>query len=340
MRKLPNNLSKRFICTGMCIALATAMCGCGKGDAASDVTEEVTSEAASEAETSTEIASVEATEAPSEAATEASTEAASVETTEATSEASNATSDTTSSMKSDSSSEAKVETTETSTETISQESDNAVVVAGDDSIEADEDKQLQVIVNNADTWKGVFEQGYYTVTDLDRNGRMEIIAASCQGSGMYTYAKVYEVNENKDGLVDCTPDNSSGDIDGGMDYPDFIIDGNFITFTNGSKYVYIASNSTRVSAGEGVETISAFILENGTFGVNDLASKYVNGDTVEYTKLSDESVITEDEFNNISISTYEQDGYSRFETTFSWTDLSSGDDYANLLNCYNKFMGK
>lgn len=35
----------------------------------------------------------------------------------------------------------------------------------------------------------------YVVTDLDRNGRLELITATLQGTGLYTYLNVWEVNE-------------------------------------------------------------------------------------------------------------------------------------------------
>lgn len=36
----------------------------------------------------------------------------------------------------------------------------------------------------------------YVVTDLDRNGRLELITATLQGTGLYTYLNVWEVNED------------------------------------------------------------------------------------------------------------------------------------------------
>lgn len=39
----------------------------------------------------------------------------------------------------------------------------------------------------------------YVVTDLDRNGRLELITATLQGTGLYTYLNVWEVN--KDGTA-------------------------------------------------------------------------------------------------------------------------------------------
>ena len=45
--------------------------------------------------------------------------------------------------------------------------------------------QLDLIAANADLWKQDVEFGLwgFTVTDLDHNGRLEIISASVQGTG-------------------------------------------------------------------------------------------------------------------------------------------------------------
>ncbi|MDR1771445.1 MAG: hypothetical protein LBS02_12520 [Hungatella sp.] len=33
------------------------------------------------------------------------------------------------------------------------------------------------------------------------NGRLEIIASTCQGSGLYTHSSIWKVNESMDGLL-------------------------------------------------------------------------------------------------------------------------------------------
>ena len=52
----------------------------------------------------------------------------------------------------------------------------------------------------------------YMCSDLDGNGRLEILVAESGGTGLHTYTKIYEVNEAKDALVPCGrswPDTSS-----------------------------------------------------------------------------------------------------------------------------------
>ncbi|MDE7297243.1 MAG: VCBS repeat-containing protein, partial [Lachnospiraceae bacterium] len=70
-----------------------------------------------------------------------------------------------------------------------------------------ETKQLRLILSQKELWelKGDYlaPEVAYAVTDLDRNGRLELIAEACQGTGIYTYFWIYEVSEDGESLVPC-----------------------------------------------------------------------------------------------------------------------------------------
>ena len=74
------------------------------------------------------------------------------------------------------------------------------------------EQQKGMIMGLYDTWKPVDETfGWsYAITDLDANGRCEVIAASLQGTGLYTYADFYEINETYSGLEKCRFDVPEG----------------------------------------------------------------------------------------------------------------------------------
>ncbi len=44
--------------------------------------------------------------------------------------------------------------------------------------------------------------GSYAITDLNRNGRLEIIFSHVEGTGRYSYNSIYEVNETFDGITE------------------------------------------------------------------------------------------------------------------------------------------
>ena len=70
----------------------------------------------------------------------------------------------------------------------------------------DAEEQIHLITNARDIWD-LSEPGMDTVgymcSDLDGNGRLEILVAESGGTGLHTYTKIYEVNEAKDALVPC-----------------------------------------------------------------------------------------------------------------------------------------
>ena len=70
--------------------------------------------------------------------------------------------------------------------------------------------QPELIAAHADLWKQNVDYGQwgYAVTDLDQNGQLEILAASLQGTGFYTYLNIYEVSEDSSGLTEVRQDRS------------------------------------------------------------------------------------------------------------------------------------
>lgn len=64
------------------------------------------------------------------------------------------------------------------------------------------EKQLQVIVDNYE-WKcpqSDYVSHMFSITDLDQNGRLELIVSRLEGLDWYTYSDYYEVNKELNGL--------------------------------------------------------------------------------------------------------------------------------------------
>lgn len=71
----------------------------------------------------------------------------------------------------------------------------------------DFEDQIKLLADSQSQWQQPEEPGtpyYYAVTDLDRNGRLEILAMSTQGTGVFTYGKIYEVNNSGSALAECS----------------------------------------------------------------------------------------------------------------------------------------
>ena len=88
------------------------------------------------------------------------------------------------------------------------------------------EEQRSILEANRSLW--AFDEGdyapdwYYTFTDLDHNGLLEVISASTQGSGIFTYAHYYEVLPDGSGVKNLY--HANVEIEGPDDWPEIIRD--------------------------------------------------------------------------------------------------------------------
>lgn len=132
-------------------------------------------------------------------------------------------------------------------------------------------EQLDLIAANADLWKQteVFGLWGYAVTDLDQNGRLEILSASVQGTGFYTLILAFEVNEAGTGLEEIKQLRADYESS-----PDVIVDSVPVYFdTENGIYYYIFDDIIRNGYAEEYENKRAVFLKNGEWNEIPLASK-------------------------------------------------------------------
>ena len=136
---------------------------------------------------------------------------------------------------------------------------------------SDYSNQLELIADNAELWQPdeVYSFWGYTVTDLDRNGRLEIISASLQGTGLYTTFRVYEVSEDGTALNEIIQDRAEYDS-----APDIMTETApaFADEENG-LYYYVFSDFIRNGYAESYVYKQAVYLENETWKELLLASQ-------------------------------------------------------------------
>ena len=114
-----------------------------------------------------------------------------------------------------------------------------------------------------------YDDWFYTFTDFDHNGRLEVITASLQGTGLFTYVNCWEVDPGFTGLVVC-PDNTRE----GEAWPDVIVD--TLTFFHdpaSGRYTYICEDYMRDGMAHAYTGTDCFSLYNGSFELRVLASK-------------------------------------------------------------------
>lgn len=194
----------------------------------------------------------------------------------------------------------------------------------------DYDSQLQLIADHAAVWTGdselVSEPFFYAVTDLDQNGRLEIIQSSCQGTGLYTNSKLWEVDAKGTKLVPCQFPDTEEDSQ-----PDIIADPDAVYFDETHDcYFYIFRDDIRNGAAEYFQRLVAFSLKDGTVTTTLLAqshSIYGSNAITTYTD-ADGNTIDENTYNMAAAKTYAS--LTAMTATIGWTHYSISAQLATL----------
>ncbi len=137
------------------------------------------------------------------------------------------------------------------------------------------DQQKAILEENRALWafpeEPWSEPWYYTFTDLDHNGRLEVLAASTQGSGIFTYVHFFEVRADGSGLDDLCPENA--EIEGAEDWPEVVKDSLDCYYDSASdSYYYVCDNVLRIGAAEHHMIRAALCLKDGAAEWETLAT--------------------------------------------------------------------
>lgn len=182
----------------------------------------------------------------------------------------------------------------------------------------------------------------YAVTDLDRNGRLELIVSVNEGTGFYTYSEFYEVSETYDSLRECTADFPEGDSQ-----PDIMNEAATAYYdTDAGTYHYIFYDLLKASFEVYYENKRAVTLQNGQISQKALAfstATYSGEDGTEDTTYKDASgkQITEEEYDSIEDTAFA--GMKKYKVSFGWCDVSeldglNGEDAVPFLQAsYDRF---
>lgn len=183
--------------------------------------------------------------------------------------------------------------------------------------------QLDLIAANADMWKQDIDFGQwgFTVTDLDHNGRLEIISASVQGTGFYTYITACEVNEQGDGFTEL-----QGPSDERTDSaPDIMISTALVYYDkDADRYYYIFDDYIRNGMAENYQNKRSVSITDGKWEETILAYKTtIFTDDEHYTMTCPDAsgaTITEDQYDNIARTVYGNLELSEAEFDWQMTD--------------------
>ena len=131
--------------------------------------------------------------------------------------------------------------------------------------------QLTIMAENSDIWTEDYESMgevvHYAVMDLDRNGRQELIVSGIGGTGLYTTNRVYEINEDYDGLNECILE-----FDDGVE-PDLAYDVWDTYMDEDYQFHYVVMDVERNNPYGSYEQIYDMSLQNGVVKTILIAAK-------------------------------------------------------------------
>lgn len=168
--------------------------------------------------------------------------------------------------------------------------------------------QLSLIYENIDTWRALDETDAwsYAVTDLDGNGRLEILSSETHGTGHIPTFRAWEVDESGTSIVSIAePDEQGSTVIMGAssynaEYLSMDTVDKFFDSANSRSY-YIQTSEVKDGAAHYRETKFAISLENGKMEQDILGFKqteYLDGGakSVAAYQGTDGAVISEEEY--------------------------------------------
>ena len=176
------------------------------------------------------------------------------------------------------------------------------------------DEQRAFIEASRDIWEmvGTYGPWHYAITDLDHNGRLEIISACTQGTGVFTTAEFRELSESFDSLVRCNDHTEEF-----SPYPEIVISQADCYYdSENAQYWYIFDDLTKNGYAEQYISITALSLKDGQIYARHIAHKEIfYSDPEQEPKIS-----CRDEFGNTIT---EADFYTAAERTFAGLEKST-----------------
>ncbi len=183
--------------------------------------------------------------------------------------------------------------------------------------------QERIIIEHQGMWKPHLDYANdymaFSITDLDGNGRKEVISSQQGGSGNYTYSRIYEVTEEMDGLAEI------GEALGALASQPDLIDDRWDCYYDASQDVtyYIVSDLMKNGPAQYSETTYAMHLKDGVLAVTPLAVKtqtYSEKDgPVCRCEDAQGAPITEEDYREIAQSSFP--GCERKSIVLHWTRM-------------------
>ena len=203
---------------------------------------------------------------------------------------------------------------------------------------ADADAQIRFIYSKLSTMKQneAKKAWSYAITDLDRNGQLELLAASEHDADHTTTLMVWEVNKSIDTMVKCVVK-----VEDGGSFPDIMSESADTFFDDKlDTWHYLFFDNIVLSDQEAYSLKCSVTMKDRSLSYDQYAVMHVvtNGgnQTVTYTDMEGKP-ITEDQFNAAGVSAFPSQ--SRSGTNFDWFAYDEI-SLTRLSDSYAVFIGE
>ena len=180
-------------------------------------------------------------------------------------------------------------------------------------------EQQIMIVSGLQQWRPDKNTGSYTVTDLDGNGRLEIISSSVKNN--ITQTRIWEVNNTGDGLTEYVLPWTEGESQ-----PDIVIQSVPVYYDTAEDIRYfIFEDYITIDEKNTIQNKVVFSLKNESVTSEVLAScskVYTNETdyTASYTDAQGNE-ITEEEYINVADIQFSD--LEKLEANFNWINVQN-----------------
>ena len=207
----------------------------------------------------------------------------------------------------------------------------------DDTAAAPKD-QLQLIASKIDNLKQSDSANtwYYTVADLDHDGRLEFLAASLHPADRSTNLKVWTVSTDGTALTECLLNKDEEES-----FPDLMTDTADTYYVKDTDtWYYMVNDSIVLSDTEAYTIKTAVNLKDGTIGYSAYGVEHAvlakGMRQVSHTDVNGLGISAE-QFNASAANAFA--GAERSNTAFEWLTEDKVGDQERLTESYEVFMG-
>lgn len=149
----------------------------------------------------------------------------------------------------------------------------------------DAEAQINVIFRDFGSCRQADSDGtwFYAVTDLDHNGRLELLAASVQASSLLPAAKVWELNADRSALQPCRLNIAENEV-----FANILTDSAETRYDKAKDaWFYLVNDFYQVSAEDAFVVKSAVVLNSGELEYGALAYEDIGPSGSRFTDTDD-----------------------------------------------------